>query len=280
MKQFLLLSVGLMMAGAASAALPTGASAPARLLKSDNGLMAPVWSPSGEMIAATGDNYTGIYVAQADGSYMRRISGDAGAGYKMVWADDANIMGRANVSNGPGRAYRLRSYNVANGQSTELSAGRELPRVARLSGAASLYENMVAYPDGITSAVPALSRFAGKMVINPAENADGSKIAFQVPGEGMWVINADGSGLRSLGKGSHPAWLPDGETVVYTLVSDNGVDFTASTLYAIDTKTNRTVTLTAQSGVIPMSPAVSPDGKKVAFENAADHAIYVVNLKY
>ena len=280
MKQFLLLSVGLMMAGTAFAALPTGASAPARLLQSDNGLMAPVWSPSGDMIAATGDNYSGIFVARADGSYFRQVSADQGAGYQMMWADDATIIGRASSYNGPARSFSLRSYNVANGRSAELSTGRELPRVARQKGAESLYDNMLAYPAGITSAVPALSRFSGKMVINPAINADGTKIAFQVPGEGMWIINADGSELRSLGKGSHPAWLPDGETVVFTQVSDNGVDFTASTLFAIDTKTNRTVTLTAQTGMIPMTPAVSPDGKKVAFENAADHAIYVVNLKY
>lgn len=280
MKKFLLLGVGLMLTGAAQAALPTGASAPSRLLSSENGLMAPVWSPSGEMIAATGDNYSGIFVARADGSYLRQISKDAGAGYQMIWNDDATIVGRASAYKGATRTYTLRSYSVADGRVSDLSAGREIPRVAKMRGVASLYENMLANPAGITSAVPALSRFDGKMVINPAENADGSKIAFQVPGEGMWVINADGSGLRSLGQGSHPAWLPDGETLVYTLVADNGVDFTASTLFALDTKTNRTVTLTAQTGMIPMSPAVSPDGNKVAFENAADHAIYVVNLKF
>ncbi len=269
-----------MIAGAANAALPTGASAPSRLLSGDNGLMAPVWSPSGDMIAATGDNYSGIYVARADGSYMRQISSDAGAGYQMMWNDNATIVGRAALNQNGGRRYALRSYNVADGRTADLSTGRELPRVAKKQGAASLYENMLAHPAGITSAVPALSRFAGKMVINPAENADGTKIAFQVPGQGMWVINADGSGLRSLGNGSHPAWLPDGDTLVYTLVSDNGADFTASVLFALDTKTNRTVTLTSQTGMIPLTPAVSPDGSKVAFENAADHAIYVINLKY
>lgn len=280
MKKFLLLGVGLMLAGAANAALPTGASAPARLISSPEGLMAPVWSPTGEMIAASGDNYSGIFVARADGSYLRQISKDAGVGYQMMWSDDATIVGRVAELNGASHNYKMRSYNVANGKASDMGATREIPRVARIKGAASLYENMLAHPAGITSAVPALSRFAGKMVINPAENADGTMIAFQIPGQGMWLINSDGTGLRSLGAGSRPAWLPDGSTIVYTVVADNGVEFTSSTLYALDTNTGRNVVLTAQAGVIPMSPAVSPDGARVAFENAADHAIYVINLKY
>ena len=39
-------------------------------------------------------------------------------------------------------------------------------------------------------------------------------------------------------------------------------------------------TLVANSDIIPLKSTVSPDGKKIAFENVADEAIYVVNLKY
>ena len=42
----------------------------------------------------------------------------------------------------------------------------------------------------------------------------------------------------------------------------------------------KSVELVGGSDIIPLTPAVSPDGKKVAFENAADAAIYVISLKY
>ena len=38
--------------------------------------------------------------------------------------------------------------------------------------------------------------------------------------------------------------------------------------------------LTENTNLIPLTPSVSPDGKKVAFENAIDASIYVINLKY
>ena len=115
----------------------------------------------------------------------------------------------------------------------------------------------------------------------PVWSPDGSKIA--VTGDnytGIMVANADGTGLRSLGLGSNPSWLPDNESIVYTVVKDNGQVYTSSTMLAMNVVSGESVTLTSRTDMIPLTPAVSPDGTKVAFQNAADQSIYVVTLKY
>ena len=138
---------------------------------------------------------------------------------------------------------------------------------------------MIAAPTEAANTIASLAQFAGKTIINPALSPDGNSVVFQVPGKGMWIINADGSGLRSLGSGSHAAWLPDSRTIVYTIVSDNGSEFTGSTIMSLNVANGKKSTVLSSTSYIPMTPAVSPDGKKVAFENAADASIYVMNIK-
>lgn len=285
MKHFTLLGLALMLCGGIAVAQPRSASAPQKLLSSPTGYMAPVWSPDGSMIAVTGDNYTGIMVAKADGSAIRTVSTEPGAGYKMMWDGTDRIIGRTNVNRGALVYHEMRAWNVTDGASevlVPLSRNAQAPtrRAAGLrKDSANIYELMMSQPAEVASQVGALNQFAGKILINPALSPDGNRIAFQVPGQGMWVINIDGSGLRQIGAGSHPAWLNDNATIVYTIVKDNGQEFTSSTLFALNIDNGTSITLT-RSDIMPLTPAVSPDGTKVAFENASDKAIYVITLNY
>lgn len=284
MKKHLILALALIAAGGAATAQVQADGAPVKLLSAPGGLMAPVWSPDGSKIAVTTDNYAGILVADADGSSLRRLTGEAGTGYNMTWtADGSAIISRNNIVENGRVFHELKSFDVSRGTARLLQAKtREAvsPRLKARSGAvAGIYQAMVSRPAKAAAEIAALSEFAGKTVINPALSPDGSKIVFQIPGRGMWLINADGSGLKSLGKGSHASWLPDSRTIVFTVVEDNGERFTASELKSVDTASGKTSVITRRGDMIPMTPSVSPDGSKVAFENAADAAIYVVNLK-
>lgn len=287
MKKHYLIALSLLMCGGAVTAQPRSASAPQKLLQAPTGLMAPVWSPKGDKIAVTTDNFAGIIVANADGSDMRIVTNDAGAGYKMTWNADGNqIVGRTNITEGARMMHEIKSYDVTTGESRILVAKSRTTAAPTLKAAGlsrtanGVYDIMTSDPANAAKSIGALNGFKDKTIINPALSPDGTQVAFQIPGNGMWIINADGSDLRSLGKGSHPAWLPDGKTLVYTVVTDNGSQFTGSTLYAMDLASGKAVILTQQSDMIPLTPAVSPDGKKVAFENAIDASIYVVTLKY
>lgn len=255
------------------------ASEPVKLLEAPMGLMAPVWSPDGSKIAVTTDNYTGILVANADGSRLHAVTTDAGAGYKLAWSPDSrSITGRARLSQGALIQHEMRRYDLSGTAVTASARMRTNAEPASLT-ASGIYGAMVSNPSEAAATVPSLERFAGKTIINPALSPDGSAIAFQIPGQGMWLINADGSGLRSLGKGSHPSWLPDNRTLVFTIVEDNGNTFTGSTLMSMDITTGARASVFSAAGFVPMTPCVSPDGAKVAFENAADACIYTINIQ-
>lgn len=290
MKRNFVLAISLCLCGASILAQPRSASEPQKLIEHSVGLMAPVWSPDGSQIAVTTDNYTGILVANADGSGLKTITSEAGAGYKMKWSTDGTqILGRTNIIENNRTFHEVKTWNVSTGKAeTIIGKSREITgtptwkslRVTPTLQVSGVYEIMVNNPAKATSLINTLNEFAGKMVINPAISADGSKVAFQIPGKGMWICNNDGTRLKSLGKGSNPQWLPDNESLIFTVVTDDGTNFTASDIYSINVNDGTKHLLTGNTSLIPLTPAVSPDGLKVAFENALDASIYVINLKY
>lgn len=307
MKKHLLTALSLFLCAGAAFAQPTGAGEPQLLIKSDTGLMSPVWSPDGSKIAVTTDNYTGILVANADGTNLRSITDEAGAGYKMAWsADSKSILGRTNVIENRRVMHELKIWSAENGESKTVVAktrgmkgtptwadaarvnfadrdGYKAANVRTASKSASApdaYSIMMNDPVGAASQIAGLRQYSAKMALNPALSPDGSKIAFQLPGKGIFVCDTDGTNVESICDGSHPAWLPDNRNIVVSRVSDDGSRFTASDLYAVDTTTGNEVLLTGNTDIIALTPAVSPDGKKVAFENAKDASIYIIDLKY
>lgn len=308
MNKHLIFALALCICGGVSIAQPRSASGPKLLIKSSHGLMAPVWSPNGDKIAVTTDNYTGIIVANADGSDVRQLTDLPGAGYKMQWNVAGNqLLGRTNVVDDNRVFHEVKVWNVSDGSETTLisktrdlkgtpmwtsvaeqiavadSKGIELMNVHNVKrtkvATVDVYTQMVSDPAGVADKISSLKEFSGKIIINPALSNDGKMVAFQVPGKGIYICNADGSDVRFLCKGSHPSWLPD-NSIIYTVVTDNGSYFTGSDIYAINVETQKTVLLTGNTDMIPLTPAVTKDGKKVAFENAKDAAIYVITLKY
>ena len=282
MKKHFFLALALLI-GAGTSALAAGLTAgtPVQVARSANGMMAPVWSPDGKQIAATGSNYTGIYVFNADGSEMRQLTNLEGAGYKMAWSEDGTeVIGRTNVRDGVRVLHDTKAWNASNGKVRTI-ATRQRTNSNPRTGATrvSLLSKMTENAAGVAATVPALAQYAGKTVINPALSPDGTMIAFQIVGNGMFVINADGTNLRSLGAGMHPAWMPDNNTLVYTLVQDNGNTLTGSTVMTIALDSNKKEVLMNNSGLIPMHPAINADGTRMAFDNAVDGSIYVVTLK-
>ncbi len=290
MKRNFVLAVTLCLCGACLWAQPRSASEPQKLIEHSVGLMAPVWSPDGSQIAVTTDNYTGILVANADGTDLKTITNESGAGYKMKWSSDGKqILGKTNIIENNRVLHEVKAWNVETCESEVfIKKSRDIEgtptwksiRMTPTLTNSNVYEIMVNNPAKATSQIESLKDYAGRMIINPSISPDGNKVAFQIPGHGMWICNSDGSNLRSLGKGSNPQWLADNESLIYTVVTDDGTNFTASDIYSININSETKYLLTGNTTLIPLTPSVSPDGKKVVFENAIDASIYIINLKY
>ena len=281
-KQLLLAAVMLLGSGVACLAAGLTAGTPQRVAQSADGLMAPVWSPDGTKIAATGPNYTGIYVFNSDGSYGMQLTDAVGAGYKMAWnADGTEIVGRTNLHDGLRVMHEIKAWNVNNGSSRTLQEKQRSNHTPEsVASKVSLFRTMTTEADQVMNLdYPGFAQYAGLTVINPALSPDGKRIAFQIVGNGMFVVDVDGNNLRSIGQGSNPAWMPDNNTIVYTIVRDNGHQYTGSTLMSLTLNDMSKNILIDNDSYIPVRPSITADGSRLAFENVVDQSIYVVTLK-
>lgn len=279
MKKSLLLFSAIMLSAGSLMAQSKANGEPRLLIKSAQSLMAPVWSPDGSKIAVTGDNFIGIWVANADGSNLNQLSEALGAGYKMNWQDAQTIVSTPyTVENGL-RMVRIENVNVETAEISEVAPAQRGFRPSKVMKNVNLLRIMCDQPAEATRLIPSLEQYAGKMVLNPALSPDGKKIAFQIVSYGLFVCDVDGANLKSFGKGAYPSWAPNSRDLMFARIQDNGERFTASDLFSVNTETGVEENLTPNSDVIPITLSVSPDGSKVAFDNDVDGNIYVVDLK-
>lgn len=279
MKKSLLLFSAIMLSAGSLMAQSKANGEPRLLIKSAQSLMAPVWSPDGSKIAVTGDNFIGIWVANADGSNLNQVSEALGAGYKMNWQDAQTIVSTPYTVENDLRMVRIENVNVETAEISEVAPAQRGFRPSKVMKNVNLLRIMCDQPAEATRLIPSLEQYAGKMVLNPALSPDGKKIAFQIVSYGLFVCDVDGANLKSFGKGAYPSWAPNSRDLMFARIQDNGERFTASDLFSVNTETGVEENLTPNSDVIPITLSVSPDGSKVAFDNDVDGNIYVVDLK-
>jgi Tol biopolymer transport system component len=123
----------------------------------------------------------------------------------------------------------------------------------------------------------------------PTWSRDGTKLAFyrlvHRPGPlSIWVINADGSGLRSVtgamevGRPDDPSlvsWAPDGASLIFSSAFANA----GPAIFAVRVDGTNLDQVVGPE-LWPLSPVWSPDGTTIAFKGGksdADRGLYVMN---
>lgn len=312
MKNKILLSISLtLLGGAFLFAQPKADGAPKAIVKNNFPMSSPTWSPDGTKLALTSMKNTGIWVVDADGENLKQITNDLGAGYKMKWAvDNASILSKSFTVKNNRKYSAVKVYNtITKAENVLIANSRQITGLPyfvadnaqieyKLSGKLiksatgikssskskkvvqdrDLFKQMLSDPANVTSIAPALKQFAGKTLMNPVLSPSGDNIAFQIPGEGLFVCSYEGSDIKRLGYGEDPTWTSDGKYLVVSKSKDNGVSIIASELFSINVSTGAQAALLS-SELIPQRPSISPDGKKIAFEDYATGFIYVMNLK-
>jgi TolB protein len=182
-------------------------------------------SPRGDQIAfdSDRDGERAVYVADADGKNVKRVSGEGFAAIPS-WSPDGRTL--AYVRNEPDRP------NVWNLWTADLESGavRRVTshRVGQPWGGSWFPDGRrIAYSHETRLIVHDLSTgrerifqspINGRLVRTPAVSPDGRRVVFQVHRDGTWLLDLqDGSMLKVLSDPSAEeyTWAPDGQRVAY-----------------------------------------------------------------
>ena len=114
--------------------------------------------------------------------------------------------------------------------------------------------------------------------LNIVVSPDDQKVAFEVYGGNLHVMNLDGTGLKDLGKGHRPQWAPDSQHLVYMITSDDGHTIISSDLYTININGSDKKRLLNSDNKLEMNPSWSPDGIKIIYDVSDEGAIYSIEV--
>lgn len=120
----------------------------------------------------------------------------------------------------------------------------------------------------------------GPMYFHPRFSPDGMNVLVQesrADGGRLVLVSMDGR-ARDLGPGSDGAFTPDGRGVVFTVVSGDGHRTVAADLYHLDLAAGRRTRLTWTPHAAEVEPAVSLDGRFLAFVDARTGSLCIARM--
>ncbi|MEO8076837.1 MAG: helix-turn-helix domain-containing protein [Acidobacteriota bacterium] len=182
-------------------------------------------SPDGRRIAfdSDRDGERGVYVADADGKNVLRISGQGFAAIPS-WSPDGGTIAFVRAEADRPRVWNLWTADLSTGQTRRLTSYRVgqpwgaswFPDGRRI---AYSHEERLVVLDLVTGGTRVYpSPVKGRLVRTPAVSPDGSRVMFQVFHDGTWLLEmADGSMRKVLSDPSAEeyTWAPDGRRVAY-----------------------------------------------------------------
>jgi TolB protein len=244
----------------------------------------PSWSPDGERLVfdarskgnealcrSAGPCNDELYVVNADGSGLRRLTRNAAPDAQAAWSPDGRKIAFISRRDGGAEIYLMNADGTDQRRLTRTHRGEsglawspDGTKLAFSGGAGKLRDVYVMNADGTHSRPLAATATADE--VDPLWSPDGRQIAYlqnsnlgSDPISRIYVTNADGSGGHLLSKvravGTAPSWSPDGKKLVFT-------GPTGLYVAAADGSGAHSV---AKSEFPDAFPVWSPDGRKIAF---------------
>jgi hypothetical protein len=201
--------------------------------------------PSQLLIADMSDGNTEIYVVNANGTGVQRLTTHAASDLEPAWSPDGTKIAFRSDRDGADEIY-IMNTDGSNPERLTYSTGGNL---------------------------------------RPEWSPDGTKIAFTSYRDGngeIYVMNADGSGLVNItnhpSEDDHPTWSPDGTRIAFSSTRDHPFGYPG--IYVTDSAGSTVIGLPASLYTPRSEPAWSPDGAWLAItETNYAQTVVVMDLR-
>ncbi len=227
-----------------------------------------------------------IFGADANGGHARRLTKEKGDPstptglffqVQPAWSPDAKKIAFASGRDGTPHLFAMKADGTGTDRLTDSDQGDDHPSWSA-DGSKIVFSR-----EGALFEIPAAGGKGHRVghgvgsAMSPAFSPDGKLIAYDYRKPGfsireIYVMNADGTGIRQVTRLNHvsslPGWSPDGKTLAF---QSNALGHFEIYTVALDGTHVRQVTT---SVIDVIQPAWAPDGRTIAY--ARDGAIWAV----
>lgn len=254
----------------------------------------PQFSPDGNSILVTAENYKGLKVFNLQNKNLLTISENEGAGYQPVFSPDGKkVYYRENSTRGLQKYSNLNEYRLSKRKNIVIERNKRsvspvqvvsnrivysvnnAPKKSRISGMKALKSaqpetyiciedlKIVLYQNGERKVLPLNG---DGNYIWASLSPDRQKILYNFNGRSTYIADLAGNVLTNLGRINAPKWLND-NWIVGMNDKDNGHEVVSSDILAVSADGKIRKNLTNTDDQMEMYPEVSTDGKRIVFHN-------------